>query len=111
MPKQTISVQNLVRAGALPVFTACAQTDLQVTNDGHTILEFKNTNAATRTITFQTPGTVDGLAVAEATATIAATTGDLIFKPFPPAHYMQADGNLYVDLSAFADVTVAAYRP
>ena len=111
MPKQIVPVQNLVKAGAAPTFTACTQVDLQVTNDGHTILEFKNTNAATRTITVQTPGTVDGNAVADPVATIAANTGDLIFKPFAPTFYNQADGNIYVDLSAFADVTVAAYRP
>jgi len=111
MPKQTIAVQNLVRAGAAPTFTACAQTDLQFSNDGHTIIEFKNTNAATRTITWQTPGTVDGNAVADPVSTIGANTGDLIYKPVPPNVYNQADGNVYIDLSAFADVTVAAYRP
>ena len=111
MPKQTIPVQQLVRAGALPVFTACTQVDLQVANDGHTILEFKNTNAATRTITVTSPGTVDGLAITDPVVTLGANTGDLIFKPWPPDKYNNADGNVYIDLGAFADVTVAAYRP
>lgn len=111
MPKQTIPLQTLSRSGAAPTFTAATQTDLQVANNGSVILEFKNTNGATRTITIQTPGTVDGNAIADLVATtLPATTGDLIFKPFAPAIYNQSDGNLYIDLSAFADVTVAAYQ-
>ena len=111
MARQLVAVQSLVRAGATPVFTACTQTDLMVPNDGNVIVEFKNTNAATRTITFSTPGTADGNAIADPVSTIAVTVGNLIFKPFRPDYYNQSDGNLYIDLSAFADVTVAAFRP
>lgn len=110
MARQVLPIQNLVRAGAAPTFTACTQTDLQFQNDGVTVVEFKNVNGATRTITFDTPGTVDGNAIANPVSTIAATTGDLVFKPLPYSIYNQSDGNVYIDLSAFADVTVALYR-
>ncbi len=110
MPRQTIPVQDLTRAGAAPTFTAATQTDIQWVNDGKTVLEVKNTNAATRTITFQTPGTQDGNAVADPVTTVPATTGDRIFKPFPPDIYNQTDGNVYADLEATAGVTVALYR-
>lgn len=111
MAKQTIPIQQLARAGAAPTFTAATQTDLQFSNDGTIILELKNTNGASRTVTVATPGTMDGLAIADSTATLGATTGDLIFKPFPPQIYNQSDDYVYVDLTAFANVTVAAYRP
>lgn len=79
-------------------------------NDGRTVLLLQNTNAATRTITVQTPVTVDGLAVAELTITLPATTGRIITATFPRTVYNQSDGSVYIDYSATAGVLVAAIK-
>jgi len=48
-------------------------------------------------LTFKTPGTVDGLDIAEMTVTVtaSATVGELI-GPFPPSIYNQSDGTVHV---------------
>jgi len=49
----------------------------QVRSDGHVILNFRKTGAGAATITVVTPETRAGLAVADKTITVPATTGDV----------------------------------
>ena len=79
-------------------------------NDGQTVLFLQNTNGSARTITVTTAQTVDGLAVADLTITLPATTGRLITAAFPRTVYNQSDGYVLVDYSATAGVLVAAVR-
>lgn len=82
-------------------------------NDGNTILAFLNTNAAARTITIQTPGTVDGLAIADLTVTLAigsVTPVRVLTSRFPRSVYNQSDGTVLIDYSATANVSVAAIQ-
>lgn len=79
-------------------------------NDGSTILVLQNTNGATRTITITTYSVVDGLAVADLTIPLPATTGRVITATFPKTVYNGTDGKVAVDYSATAGVKVAAVR-
>jgi hypothetical protein len=73
-------------------------------NDGKVILLVRNSDgAAARVLTIQTPGTVDGQAIADRTVSVAFGTSRVI-GPFPPSIYNQADGMVYLDYEA-ADVT------
>ena len=80
-------------------------------NDGRTVLLMQNTNAASRVVTVQTPGLVDGvLSVADLGITVAATTGRILTPFFPPTIYNQSDGMVYIDYSATAGLLVAAIK-
>jgi hypothetical protein len=71
-------------------------------------LEIKNDDAATQTVTFQTPGTVDGLAVADLVLSLAAAAIKLV-GPFSPGTFNQSDGLIYVDPSD-TDLKFRVYR-
>jgi len=108
------TVQTLSRDGVTPSFGAANADGYALPGDGRTVIEVKNTNGATRTVTVDIPGTVDGLAVTDKAITIPATTGDKIIGPFPPGTYNQPSGTwqgyVLVTFSAVTDVTVAFYR-
>lgn len=113
MTRAALTVQQVIRdsSGLTPVYGAPAQTDLAIANnDGRIFLHVKNSNAATRTVTVATPGQVGGLDIADLVATIPANTGDKLLGPFPPDLFNQADGSLYVDVSATAGLTLAVLR-
>lgn len=97
-------------AGLVPTFGAANASDTFVPTD-RTFIYVKNTNAATRTITITTPGTLRGLAVADPNPTIAATTGELIMGPFPADLYADPNtGFATVTPSATAGVTLAVVQ-
>ena len=79
-----------------------------VRNNGVTLLLFEKTGAGACTVTVQTPATVVGLAVAERTFTVPATTGDVIAGPFPPGVYNDGADDLRFTLSEITGLTVAA---
>ena len=74
-------------------------------------LHVKNTNAATRTVTFVTTQTVSEFAVADMTAVIPATTGDKFLGPFPRSLFAGTDGLVAMTYSpAETGVTVAVLQ-
>ena len=79
-------------------------------NDGRTIIAVLKTGG-TCEMTFQTPGTVDGQAIAEllVTPAVAATQYTLI-GPFPPSIYNQSDGTVYVDIDDETTFSLGAFR-
>lgn len=81
-----------------------------VNNDGKTILHFKKSGAGIATITVSTPGTVDGVAIADPTFAVPATTGDVMVGPFRPSTYNDGDSNLTFTPSDVAGLTVAVIR-
>ncbi len=94
----------------LPTFSAANASDTFVPDD-RTFLYVKNSNAATRTITITTPATSRTLAIADPTNTIGATTGELLFGPFPADLYADpTTGFATVTPSATAGVTYAVIR-
>lgn len=80
------------------------------TNDGSTLFFAQNTNGSSRTLTITTFSTVDGLAVADLTITLAATTGRILTATFPRSIYNGTDFKVAVDYSATSGVKVAAIR-
>jgi hypothetical protein len=117
MARVALTLQDAVRTGLNPTFTAA-------TVDGHgfdnsserVILIVKNDHATTpTTVTIATPGTIDGLAITDLAVSVPATSMRII-GPFPSAVYAQNDGTLsikkcvYVNTSSQASVTYAAVK-
>ncbi len=82
-----------------------------VDNNGAMFLHFMKSGAGACTVTIDTPGTVDGNAIANPTITVPATTGDVMVGPFPPSVYNQPGTNtILFTLSEITGLTVAALR-
>lgn len=83
-------------------------------NDGKTVLRVVNGSASPITVTIDTPGSVDGQAIADLVVTIAATgdgdgLDDQFIGPFPKT-FEQSDGYVWAVFSAVTDVTAGAFR-
>ncbi|HUM37545.1 MAG TPA: hypothetical protein PLQ85_11800 [Anaerolineae bacterium] len=108
MPDVNLTVYRALRSGRVV-------TDLKATvanantyffrNNGRALLHVANGTGSTVTLTFETPQTVDGLAIADRTATLA-TGKAAVFGPFPPAIYNNGDGAVKVTFNQDVDVTV-----
>ncbi len=111
MARVAITVQDMAGlAGIEPTFVSFDHSNgMYFVNDGNIIGYAKNSNGSTRTITAVTPATEKGLAVADATFTLDATTGEWVLPRFPPALFNQADGSVYLDGSG-AGLTIALVR-
>jgi hypothetical protein len=81
-------------------------------NDGRTMLHIKAgaTAAANFNVTVETPGTVDGQAVADRVKACVKEK-EYFLGPFPPGVYNQAGGEVYFDIGADATgIDIAALR-
>jgi len=102
-----LTVQSVVRAGLDPTMVAVDTTDGDYfSNNGKTFLYIVKGTGGT-TVTIQTPDTVDGLAVAERTVSIATGT-DYMIGPFPPSVYNRSDDTVRVTYSTDDSTTIAA---
>jgi len=110
MSLTTLAVQQIVRTGLSQALAAANADGSYVPNDGRTFLRVKNADASPITVTIETPGTVDGLAIGDLAVVIPATTGDKLIGPFPPDTYNQPDGTIKATFSAVASVTIGAFR-
>lgn len=80
--------------------TAVSSSDTYfIPNNGRVILLVTSTPGCT--VTVQTPGTVDGLAIADSTPAVGATKQHVL-GPYPTTIYNQADGTIQVTFSAAA---------
>jgi hypothetical protein len=102
-----LTVQNAIRAtnGINLAGVAAGAGGDSFPNDGKTVFVIRNGSGASITLTVVTPVTVDGLAVADLTATIGAGETRSV-GPFPPAWYNDAGGSVNVTYSAVTTVTV-----
>jgi hypothetical protein len=108
MAMTALSVQNIVRSGLTPSFSAANADGHSVVNDGKkTFVEVKNAGGSSITLTIKTPGTVDGLEVTDRTVTVGATTGDKMIGPFPVEDY---GASVEITFSAVTSVTCAAFK-
>jgi hypothetical protein len=73
-------------------------------NDGRTVLSFDK-GAGACTVTVTTPGTVRGVAVADPTYTLAASTEDQIIGPFAPDVFNDSDGYVSFAISEQTGIT------
>lgn len=113
MTYTALTLLTAVRTGlsiADAAMTAAAAGGNSFANDGETVLVLQNTNGSSRTVTIITPNLVDGLAIADLTITLPATTGRLITARFPRSIYNQSDGTVLVDFSAVTGVLIAAVK-
>lgn len=118
MATVTLTVQDSTRSGATLTYTASGASPLlnvadtfTFANSGNEAVIFQKSGANPCTVTIDTPGTVDGLAVANRTGTVAAGTGDAIatttvvmFGPFPPNIY-NAPGTGYLSGFTVSEIT------
>jgi hypothetical protein len=108
------AVESIVRGGLTPTFGAANADGYALPGDGKTFVEVKNTNGATRTVTIDIPGTVDGLVVTDKAVVVDATTGDKMIGPFPPGTYNQPTGTwagrVLITFTAVTGVTIGFFR-
>ena len=115
MSRTAIAVQNITRTATEMTYTqtnASGDGGNSFANDGRTMLHIKADGTAplTFTLTIETPGTVDGQAIAQRTATLARSK-EYFIGPFPPGVYDQAGGLVYFDIGADdTGITAAVLR-
>jgi len=110
MAIQTLTVQQIDRAGITPSLVTANEDGYYVPNDGRVFLQLQNTDSTEVTVTIETPGTVDGLAVTDRTVAIPATDGDKMIGPFPPGVYNDGAGRIKVTFSAVTALTIGGFR-
>jgi hypothetical protein len=111
MARTLITVQEVSRDGISASYVSFDQANgMEFDCTGREHVHIKNTNASGRTLTIDTPGTIDGQAVANRTVAIPGTTGDKKIGPFPPALYAQANGRVYLDIDVGTNVTIGVFR-
>jgi hypothetical protein len=110
MARTALTPQDVARTGIVHTFAAVdAANGNKFTNDGRCCLYVKNGGVGSIDVTIDTPGTVDGNAVANLVVAVGAGVNKLI-GPFPPGIYNQSDGNVNVDYSGGTSVTAAVIR-
>lgn len=110
MAVTTLTVQDIARSGLTPALAAANTDGSYVPNNGRVFLQVKNAAGSSITVTVASQKTILGLAVADVTVTVPATTGDKMIGPFPPDVFNDAQGQITVTFSAVSSVTVAAFR-
>lgn len=109
MARTALAVQQIVRSGLTPSYSAANVDGHSIQNGGSEFLHVKTGGTACN-VTIVTPGTVDGQAVADRVIAIG-TTSERMIGPFPPDVYNQPGAaDVHVDFSAVTSVTVAALR-
>jgi len=106
MARTNVPVIPVTRLGVLAGSTgpevAGTSDGLKVSNDGAVWISMRNSGAGSHTMTFPTPQTVDGQAVADMTIAVANGVTTLV-GPFPPSTFNVQSGDdlgyLYIDIS------------
>jgi hypothetical protein len=106
MAETAITAQQIAVTGTTATFEAANVDGNKIDmRSGIRVLHVKNANAATRTVTLVTSGTVAGLAIADRAVVIPALTGDVLMRLDDVL--VGTDGFAHVTYSAVTDVTVA----
>lgn len=103
-----LAIQQIDLDGEAEDFAAVGASD-QFANNGKTFLHFKNTNAATRTVTINSQRACDQGFDHDVAVVIPATTGSIKIGPFPKFRFNDASGNVLITYSATTNLTVACY--
>jgi hypothetical protein len=82
----------------------------KIRNNGRVLLYFAKTGAGNAIITMTTPKTVGGLAVADQTYTVPATTGKVWAGPFPPDIYNDPSGDMSLVTDEETAITIEAVQ-
>jgi hypothetical protein len=101
-----LTTQQMTSAGAaLTLAAANVGGDTADISNGRTFLWCKNASGGAITVTLATPGDVEGLAIADRTVSVPATTGERMIGPLNPAVYGSIATITYSGVTSF---TVAA---
>jgi hypothetical protein len=103
----TVAVQGGIAAN--PTSMAAADNYI-VRNNGRVLLHFVKTGAGPATISIVTPKTVSGLAVAELTLVVPATTGNVWAGPFNPDTFNDGSGDMDVSTDEDTGITIEAVQ-
>jgi len=105
-----MTVNDILRAGTAATLIAADQTDgHRFANDGRTFILCVNTAVAC-TLTFQTPGTIDGLPVDNRDEIVPINAVGEFYGPFPPNIYNQSDGTVFIDVDTETTCNLGAFR-
>ncbi|WP_031165954.1 hypothetical protein [Streptosporangium roseum] len=102
-----LPTQVLVPGGSASTLTAAAGGGDTATPGDGVFLEVFNSDASSKTVTIATPGTVDGLAIADRAITIPA--GERWKIPLTRM-YAGGDGQATITYSAVTSVTVGVFK-
>lgn len=107
-----LTIQKIVATGLTPSYTGSLATTntYKIRNNGRVFVQVKKSGAGDCTVTIATPKTVGGLAVADQTVTVAATTGDKQIGPWPPDIYNDGSGDVNLTFSEITGLTVGAFE-
>lgn len=98
-----LASQQLAVGGTAPTYTAVASGDTAATGNKR-ILHIRNRHTATITATIITPGTVQGIGIAD--PQLAVTAGNDGFIPLDPV-YAGADGRATINYDVVTATTSA----
>lgn len=109
MANVTLTPQQISRTGVDLTDTGSLSTSNSYffRNTGREFIHVKKSGASICTVTIVTPKTVGGLAVADLTVSVPASTGDVMIGPFPPDMFNNASGDCEVTFSEITGLTVA----
>ncbi|MDX3559069.1 hypothetical protein PV729_46760 [Streptomyces europaeiscabiei] len=103
-----LTAQAMPLGGLQPAYAAAAGGGDQAPVGEKLVLHVRNDDASSKTVTVVTPGTVGGLAIADAAQTIPA--GGDAFIPLKSTYRDPATGRAAVTYSAATSVTVAVLQ-
>lgn len=110
MPRVELDVEDIVRSGLDPTYTAAEADGNNWKNpDSRTFCHIKNGSGASITATIDATKTVSGLNVTDLTVAVPAG-GERIIGPFPRETFNQGDRTVHIDYSAATSVTVGVFR-
>lgn len=106
-----LTPQDLDTAGQAVTRTAVStgNTYQVLLNSRGTTINWRKTGAGEATITITTPGTVDGLAIADRTIAVPASTGDVVARFFPDP-YANSSGDLEFTTDEGTGLTAAVFQ-
>ncbi|MBP5915863.1 hypothetical protein ACH3XX_42435 [Streptomyces scabiei] len=103
-----LTAQAMPLGGLQPTYANAAGGGDQAPVGEKLVLHVRNDDASSKTVTVVTPGTVGGLAIADATQTIPA--GADAFIPLKSTYRDPATGRAAITYSAATSVTVAVLQ-
>jgi len=112
MGNVTLTIQKMTDAGLGPSYTGSLSTEntYKLRNTGHQFIHVKKSEATDCVVTIVTPITHNGLVVADREVTVAASSGDELIGPFPPALYNDAAGDVDITFGNIAGLTIGAFE-
>jgi hypothetical protein len=111
--RSALTVQQQNRTGTVPTYAAANVDGNSFTNDAKTWVHAKNGSGGSITLTFVSPGTEDGLAIADHTVAIAAGAEKVICD-LGEGTFEQTSGadrgSVYLDYSGVTSLTIGVFR-